>query len=196
MKKKIGIGIIAVLVIGIVVGTFYYVSNRDHTAVDGAVETTEIGQLITKNLDTTYPASPRAVVNLYSRMLACMYNQEYTDEEFEQLMDQMYILMDEELKAENPIDTFYENMKTDAQSYKDKNWRISNYTIPDTDEVTYDTIDDNEFAVLTASYFVRQDTSYAKTYQDFMLRKDEDGKWKIYGYQLTKTEEVTEEEAE
>lgn len=185
MKKKIGIGLVLVILAVALLGIFYYITHHSSDNLENSTEeASEIQQLISKNIETNYPATPRAVTNLYSRMLACMYNEDYSDDELTQLLDQMYLLYDTELQEENPIDTFYESMTSEAQDYKSKNWTISNYTIPDSDEVTYDTIDGNSFAALTVSYFVKEDTSYVKSLQNYMLRKDEDGNWKIYGYSL------------
>ena len=36
---------------------------------------------------------------------------------------------------------------------------------------------------MTASYFVRDDEGYSKTAQEYILRKDQEGKWKILAFQ-------------
>ena len=37
----------------------------------------------------------------------------------------------------------------------------------------------DEIAYGTASYFIKNGSSYTKTYQKYVLRKDDDGDWKI-----------------
>ena len=140
--------------------------------------------------EENYPASPRAVVNLYSRFLTAMYNEDYTDEQFDDLIMNMRKLMDDELLANNPEDQYRQSMKADAQKYKENKWTLVNYTMPDSDEVIYKEVQEKECAILTASYFIKQNTAYAKTFQNYMLRKDDEGKWKILSYALKSTEEV------
>ena len=43
----------------------------------------------------------------------------------------------------------------------------------------YKTVDGDKCAYVTASYFIKGDDNYSKTYQEYVLRKDEDGNWKI-----------------
>lgn len=43
-----------------------------------------------------------------------------------------------------------------------------------------------ECAYVTASYFVKGKDGYTKTYQQYVLRQDEDGKWKILAYEVVK----------
>ena len=100
--------------------------------------------------------------------------------------------MDDELLSVNPEDSYYEAMLLDVTDYKNKNWTIANYTIPDSDEVTYKDIDGQSMALLTVSYFIKENTSYAKSYQNYILRKDSSGLWKIYGYSLKGTQDVDE----
>ena len=66
------------------------------------MELTEIQKLITKNLDTNYPATPREVVKYYNRILECFYDDTYTDDELESLADQARKLLDDELLENNP----------------------------------------------------------------------------------------------
>ena len=191
MKKGIIIGALVVVLAAGVVGGFYFLMNRD-TEVETSVEVTEVQELISMDIAGNYPASPRAVVNLYSRFLTALYNEEYSDDNFSELITQMRELMDEELLEQNPEDTYYSSMYEDVQNYKTQKWTISNYTIPDADEVTYKTIDGYEFALLTASYFIKENTSYAKTYQNYVLRQDASDNWKIYGYSVQETEDTGE----
>ena len=50
-------------------------------------------------------------------------------------------------------------------------------------DVEFQTIDGAECACVTASYFVRDDEGYSKTAQEYILRKDQEGKWKILAFQ-------------
>jgi hypothetical protein len=45
-----------------------------------------------------------------------------------------------------------------------------------------DNSNEDKLAYVTASYFVKEEKKYEKTYQMYVLRKDEEGKWKILTY--------------
>jgi len=89
MKKRNVIRVIAALVvIALIVGLYYYFSVHKRASVEDAVELTEVQKVITKDLDTNYPATPREVVKYYNRIIECFYNETYTDEELYDLGDQ------------------------------------------------------------------------------------------------------------
>ncbi|MCR4842943.1 MAG: hypothetical protein K5840_06760 [Eubacterium sp.] len=193
MKKSTIVTVVIALaaLVAVLVGLFYYLISRPAQA-ENDVEATEVEELIALNIEGDYPASPRGVVNLYSRYLTALYNEEYSEEQFGELITKMRIMFDEDLLTNNPEDEYYASMQSDVNEYKQKQWTIRNYTIPDTDEVTYKEIDKRKCALLTVSYFIKQGTSFAKSFQNYVLRKDDDGKWKIYGYSLKQSETVDE----
>ena len=50
-------------------------------------------------------------------------------------------------------------------------------------------------ASLYASYLIQEGNSYKKSNEQFLLRQDEDGKWKILGWELVSGDnETTDEE--
>ncbi len=183
MKKNLTVIIIvAVIIIAGVLGAFYYSINSANNVEDR--EVSELEELLTQNFELNYPVSPRAVVSEYSRYLVALYNEEYTDEEFITLTDQMRCLMDDELLEENPVDTYRTAMKAEADAYKAKSWTVNNYTISASDEVKYTKFRGYDCALVTVSYFIKEDTTYVRTVQDYVFRQDEEDNWKILGYSL------------
>ena len=88
MKKQLR-GVIAGLVcILIVVGYYYYLSNRDTKTTSEPEELSTIAKITTKNLDDAYPKTPREVVKLYNEILKCYYNEDCTDDEIDALAGQ------------------------------------------------------------------------------------------------------------
>ncbi len=188
MTKKLLITVIVVAaLVAAIVGTVFYIFITRPSDPTEGIELTEVDELVTMDIENDYPSSVRAVTNLWSRFMTCLYNEEYTDEEYEKMIMNMRHLMDSDLQKQNPEETYISAMKADIEDYRSKNWTISNYTIPDTDDVTYKEIDGVDMALLTVSYFVKQDTAYAKSYQNYVLKKNSDGLWKIYGYSLKET---------
>lgn len=180
MKQKTIIrAIITVSAVALVIGSYYYFTVYKSPSVEDNVELTEVQQVITKDLEDNYPATPREVVKCYNRIQECFYNESYTDEELYDLGDQARMLMDEELLANNPRDSYFDALKADIAEYEEKDIEIVSSDVCDSNDVHYQKIDGDECAYVTASYFIDEAKSYSRTYQMYVLRKDEDGNWKI-----------------
>lgn len=179
MKRNITRIAVAVILIGVVVGGYYYLANQRRASVEDAVELTEVQQVITKNLDTNYPATPREVVKFYNRIISCFYNESFTEDELQDLGDQARELFDEELLENNPRDEYFAALKADIENYHDASRTVVSTNVCDSNDVKFQTVDGDECAYVTASYFINEDKEYSRTYQMYVLRKDEDGNWKI-----------------
>ena len=157
-------------------------------------ELTEVQKVITRDLERNYPKTPREVVKFYNRIISCFYNEEYTEDELYELGDQARMLMDDELLENNSRDDYFENLKADIETYREKSKTIASTSVCDSNEVNYQTIDGDECAYVNASYFINEDKSYSRTYQTYVLRKDEDGNWKILVFYQTEGEPSDEDE--
>ena len=141
--KKSGVikAVITILIILLIVGVYYFFTTQRRTSVEDTVELTEIQKLITKNLDTNYPATPREVVKYYNRILS--------------------------------------DLKADIEDYHNKSKTIRSSNVCDSNDVVYQTVDGRECAYVTASYFMNENNSFDRTNEMYVLRKDDDGDWKI-----------------
>lgn len=178
MKKWRNV-IIMVACVGLIIGGYFYLTNKNSGKMEEDVELTEVQQLITKDLDKNYPATPREVVKLYNRIIACFYNNEYTDDELYGLGDQARKLFDAELLDNNPRDEYFQNLKKDISEYQEKDKTIASSAVDSSNDVQYKEVDGDDCAYVKASYFIKEGSSYSRTYQMYVLRKDEDGNWKI-----------------
>ncbi len=187
--------VIGVICISLVVGYYYYISNKD-TAAE-STDLTEVQKVILKDFSgSSYPATPREVVKLYNRILCCYYNEEYTEEEFEKLANQAIALMDQELADNNPAEQYYLQVKAEVETYRARKRTINNASVCDTNEVEETVIDGRECAYVTSSYFVRDTEGFSKSSQRYVLRKDEDGNWKILAFELQEGVTVEDDESE
>ncbi len=186
MKKGITVVIIGVICISAVVGAYYYML---HQKSEEAAEVTEVQKVILKDLSgKSYPATPREVIKFYNRILSCYYNETYSEEEMEQLADQALALMDQELADNNPAEQYYLRVKSEVESYHEKGRTINNASVCDSNEVEFAELDGAECAYVKASYFVRDDDGFTKSRQNYILRKDAEGKWKILAFELEEGE--------
>ena len=62
--------------------------------------------------------------------------------------------------------------------------------------VIYDTIDGYEFAKLNCGYNVMEGNNNNPTTQVFLLRKDDERKWKIYGWKIMDDFQISQNESE
>lgn len=186
MKKAFRIGISIVICVGLVCGYYYYLSHKNAKSVeDSQDKTTEVEKIIERDFDKNYPKTPREVVKWYNRIITAFYGEEYTDEELEEMADQARSLMDDELLAYNPRDTYLKSLKADIEDYKTREKIIVQFSVSDSNDITYATVDGDYCAYVDAYYFSREASDYSRTYEEFVLRRDDEGHWKILSFRLT-----------
>lgn len=77
-------------------------------------------------------------------------------------------------------------VKAETDDYHARNKTINNASVCSSNEVQYATMEDREYAYVTASYFVRDKEGFTKSGQNYVLRKDDDNHWKILAFELAK----------
>lgn len=185
-------GVVLVLLVVVMVGYYYYLSNRQQEKESSVAEMTVAQELISRNLETNYPPTPKEVIRYYSDITKCFYNEEYSDGELEQLADKARQLYDNDLVSNNEWGQYMIELKRDIETYKEKSIRVSNYVIPASTDVDYFSEDGFEFARLYCTYTLSNGTVKQQVEEVFLLRKDEDKHWKIYGWDLAKNVTVEE----
>ena len=189
MKKfKMSTSIIIIVVsVAVIVGIFLIISNRlaqDDEPTE--VQITAVQNVLLRNLENNYPPTPKEVLKYYSDITQCFYAGGYTDEEFIELANRALDLYDDELRANQNYDMYIDDLRAEIASFKEKDWSISSYSTSSSMDVLEFERDGDEWAQLYAFYNVRQSTQIVKVTEIFLMRKDEDGRWKIYGWQEAK----------
>lgn len=156
----------------------------------------EVNALLKKDFESNYPSTAREVLKVYSRINVCIYNQDLSKKEITALTEKMRNLFDEELLAVNPLDEQLEDLNTEIKEYKDTKKSISNYVIDKDSTIAEKEMDGKEYANVNVSYLIKEGDGYAKTYEQFLLRKDTQGRWKIVGWQLIEDTEKENENSE
>ena len=177
--KKTRIVILAIVIVAAICTAFYIVNNNSKKESAKEAELTEIQKITTRNMEKDYPATPREVIKFYNRIIKCYYGRQYSDDELEQLADQALSMFDDDLLKKNEKESYIESVKSDAAQYEEDNKSISQTDVCDSNDVKYITDNGDDIAYVTASYFIKNGSSYTKTYQEYVLRKDDDGDWKI-----------------
>lgn len=184
MKKTRVMIIVAVCVV-LLVGSYLFLINKKSNVSPEDVELTKVQKLITKDLAKSYPATPREVIKIYNEIITCFYNEAYTEDELESLVDMTLLLMDEELAANNPKKDYLKEVKDEIAEFAAAERTIVSYTLPSSNEVEFRTVDGRECAYVETSYFIKEKSSYSKTFQTYVVRKDDNGDWKILVFYKT-----------
>lgn len=190
MKQSNGIKIIiiGICMAALVVGYYYYLSNRNVPQPEEVVPEDEVltvtQRTLLRNLDTNYPPTPREVIKYFSEITQCFYNEENTDEEIEKLGLKIRELYDSELAANQTQEEYLTALKEDVEDFKQKGRKVASFTLSASVDVEAFSENGYEWARLYCIYGVEQGGLLYNSNIVFILRKDEQGHYKIFGWQL------------
>ena len=188
MKKAIRIGIAIICMVTLIVGYYAYLSRRnDSASAETNVELSEVQAITSKNFAKEYPATPRAVVKWYNRIISAYYAEDYTQEELEKMAEQARMLMDDELLASN--ENFEGSIRIEVTSRKAQQYSIPAYVVQ-TKEPEEIMVDGRKMCSVDCLFNVRNATTPTySNYYTFILRRDQTtGNWKILGWTLKEEE--------
>lgn len=189
--KAIKTSIIMVLVVVLIIGYYSYLSSKNNSkastdAMDKKVasEMTPVQELIAKAKYKEYPSTPVQVVKYYNEITQCYYNEKYSDSELVQLADIALTLCDARFVGNQTHEQYITNLKTDIKTFKSNNITIYDTQVSSATDVEYFNYDGYECAKLYCTYNLKSGTSYQPSKEIYILRKDEVGHWKIFGFEL------------
>lgn len=193
--KKAGIMIAIVLCAAVICTGFYFLKGYLGRN-DRRDELTEVQKIISRDLEQQYPQTPREVIKFYNRIIMAYYEKNLEEEEFDALADQALLLFDEELAGENPKEDYKKSVQADVDDFSARKRSITKANVCDSKDVIYrnDANNGDEIAYVLTSYFVKVNNGYDKTYQQYVLRKNADGNWKILTYYQVEGMDSEEEE--
>lgn len=162
----------------------YYMMNlkAQKSKPEDYVQLTKVQEVLSRNLETNYPKTPKEVVKYYSEITKCFYNEEYTEEELYALAMKGMELFDHDLAANKTEEEYLIDLKSEIQAFKENGYSISSYSTSSSTDV-YDFEEDGyKFARLYCTYNIRMGTVTQPIEEIFLLRMDLEGHWKIYGW--------------
>lgn len=185
MKKSSGIKIviIGVILAALVIGYFYHLSGRMKEVKEENVESTQVQVTLMRDLDKNYPPTPKEVVKYFSELAKCLYNEKYTDAEFDALAIKAMGIYDDELNANKPFNQYLEDLKDDIDGFRALDQSISSYQLPASTDVDEFDEDGSSCARLYCTYNIRKGTKKFYAEVTFILRQDENKHWKILGWE-------------
>ena len=181
--------IIGIILIGLVIGYYYYLSMRKAADTEEKpVEVSAVQEALMRDLDNNYPPSPREVVKYFGELTQCFYGEDYSEEEQQELAMQIQKLYDEELVANKTQQQYLEDLQWDINNMKEQKLVVSSYSPSSSTDVEYFSQDGYNWARLHCTFTMRQETNVTVTDQIFVLRNDKLGHWKIYGWKPAEEE--------
>ena len=172
--------IIVCLVAGLV-GYYTYLSNRSKEMQDEATMTL-VQSTLSRNLSIDYPATPKELMKYYHDIMKCFYDEETTEKDIEDLALKARELYDRELLEENPEEAYLSNLKSEIAEFRNKKRTISSFSVPNSTSVVTDTIDGYSFARIVCSFSVTEGGMTQRIRTAYLLRRDGNKRWKIYGW--------------
>lgn len=178
--------IIVVVLAAIILVYFYYLNHRaKRQEVEEAIAATTVQSILMRDLEHNYPPTPKEVVKYYAEITECFYNESYSDEELVQLANKIQMLYDAELVANKTQEQYMQDLREDIVEMKGKQLTVASYEVSASTDVEYFTQDVHSCARLYCTFYLKQQGGGRVPSQErFLLRQDEDGHWKILGWEL------------
>lgn len=191
--------IIMALLVGGILLFYLHLTRRNSEAVSAEAagsravqEMTAAQKLVAEAPFKEYPSTPVQLVKYYNDLTVCLYNEDCTDDEQKALVLLMRKYLDEELLTNQTEAEQLIELRKDLENFKKQEIKIYSVDVTPSLDVDFFNYDDHECARLYSNYtmkgIVDGSMAYNTIRQVFILRKNEEGHWKIYGY---KNEEET-----
>lgn len=196
MKKKGGVQgfTIAMFIVIIVVVAFYSVMTNRFGSRPEEESSSEVDKLLNYDFVDNYPKTVRETVKLHCRYMKCAYNDNFTKEQLYTVNQNMRQLMDTELLSINTEESQLKALEKDIQFYIDNKQKYVSYSLAEASQIKYNTENDVEYAKIRVGTMLRVDGATVKGDQEYLLRKDAQGRWKILGWQADTGSAATEAE--
>jgi len=192
-KNTTKIAIVFMVIIVGVVGLYTYLSTKQRQNQQEA-KMTAVQLALSRDLENDYPSTVKQVVTYFMEIQTCLYNEECTEGEIEQLGMQARKLFDDDLLDNNEVGTYLQRLKAEIADFQNKKRKIhSSSKTADSNNVETFQEDGYEFARIHSSYYIAEGGRLS-SYQDvvYLLRRDGNRRWKIYGWDRAESEEITE----
>ncbi|MBR4669576.1 MAG: hypothetical protein IKO84_03145 [Butyrivibrio sp.] len=154
---------------------------------DESYSLSSVDEITTTDLEKSYPANPKKVVELYAKTMQVLYRETYTADQQIKMINVLAGLMDAELLANQG--NFTQSMKNEVEERKKEDYSISNYVLLSKD-VQETTVDGRKMCHVDLMYSLRKGTSGTSILKyRYVMRQDDAGKWKIMGWDLAPNED-------
>ena len=92
-------------------------------------------------------------------------------------------LFDEELRENNEEESYLIRLQGEVQNYKNNKRKITSVSLASSTNVDYYTADGYSFARISCGYTMTENGKKSSTVMVYLLRRDDNRRWKIYGWE-------------
>ncbi|MCM1191740.1 MAG: hypothetical protein NC123_05925 [Butyrivibrio sp.] len=182
-KSTVRVTVILIVVIAGLVALYCILLSKMKSDA-GVTKMTPVQSALSRDLTKNYPATVKEVIKYYTEIEKCFYNEECTDAEIEALGMQARMLYDQELLDNNEVADYITKLKAEVKGFKDAKRRLISIVVASSANVDYFSEDGYEFARLYCGYTVKENNGQnLGEGRIYLLRKDADRHWKIYGWE-------------
>ena len=104
-------------------------------------------------------------------------------EELQELGKKSLQLFDEELRENNEEESYLIRLQGEVQNYKNNKRKITGVSLASSTNVDYYTADGYSFARISCGYTMTENGKKSSTVMVYLLRRDDNRRWKIYGWE-------------
>lgn len=183
--KRINTKMFVLLVlVAVICGLFYYTYLYDNAKNKReASSDDEINRLLNYDFDENYPKTVRETVKLYNKYLKYAYNGSFSEDELVKANQNMRQLFDEELLEYNPEEVQLDGLKSEIQHYEEEKQKFVSFSVAEGSQVETNKVKDVEYAKIKVTLVIQVKTTSSSVNEEYILRKDAEGRWKIMGWQ-------------
>lgn len=182
-KSTVRVTIIFAVLIVAVVGYYAYLSGKSRDAAADA-KMTQTQLVLSRDMQNDYPPTVKEVIKYYMDIQKCLYNEECTDEEVDQLGLRARELYDAELLENNEEAMNLLQLKSEVASFRSEEKKITSISVASSVNVDTFTQDGYDFSRIQCNYTVLENGQSNPTSVIYLLRRDGNRRWKIYGWDL------------
>ena len=195
MKRFTGVKgtiILVVLIIGIVV-YYGYLSNKTAEQKEVDKTLTKVQSVLMRDMEFNYPPTVKEVVKYYGDIVLCLYDGTCEENDIEKLAAQALKIYDQELIDSNPWSEYIVNLKNEISSFSSKKIKVTSYVPAGSTSVDFFEDGGYDWARIYCTFYVQEGKNSKAVNEIILLRKDEENRWKIYGWDLADNVNVPKE---
>lgn len=188
--KRITSIIVTILIIAIIASLFYldFSQNKMKKKEASNKVLTEAEKLLARDMNTNYPETPRELAKYYSNITKLLFSG-LEDDEVEALAKRALELYDDEFLNNTPEQMYLKDLYSEIAAWNKAERKITNYLLVNEDKAERWEKDGREYANIYVSYYTMGESKGSQT-RNYMMRKSEEGKWKILGWKYVLEEDL------
>ena len=171
--------ILVVLGAVVILGAYMILTRGKKPAKEEDYVLTTVDEITTTDLNRNYPADARMVVDFYGKIMRTLYRETYTDDQQDKMLEVLGGIMDDELLANQT--NFKKSMKNEIKERKEGDYSVATYVVQ-AKEPEVVKIDGRKMCNVECLFSLRKSTKHIVVTYQFVMRMDDEGKWKILGW--------------